>query len=180
MSRANLFKYLKYDKLTDKYCNDDCENCPVKEECKYISDHSYPWLLVIRDRILWLPYDICNIIANCMAKYKKTHYVCSVCGRIEAPYFENDEYYRASIIYEYGWWKAKSDTKTSLWICHHCMEHGFSPSSYNGLPLDYEHPREFTWDEWQDMIKTRNEKVMNNIKTKDPEYYMRHFHEEEV
>ena len=47
MSRAKLFKYLKYDRITDKYCNDEnssgnCAACPVKTECNYNLNHDVP------------------------------------------------------------------------------------------------------------------------------------------
>ena len=180
MSRANLFKYLKYEKITDKYCNEEnssgnCAACPVKNECNYNLNHDVPWLVEAYWFLKWMPYNIGNEIAKYCVKHKKTHYTCAVCGMIEAPYFYDEV---GSITHDYGWWKAKSGHGITLYACHHCMEHGYAPSSENGKPYDYEHPREHTWDEWQEIVANSNAKSLAIIKEKDPEYYKKWFGDE--
>ena len=167
MARASLFKYLSYDKLTDKYCNDEnasgnCIGCPVKKECRYIMEHDKPYLMAIKDFILHAPYIISEKIANYYASHKKTHYKCNICGLIETPYFYDD--YRESITYGYGWWKAISDHHQIRWVCHHCMEHNTDD----------------TCNEWKEHVRRHNTTVIDNIKNKDPDYHKKWFHEEEV
>lgn len=169
MSRASLFKYLKYDKLTDKYCNeenssDNCISCPVKEECHYLTAMDSPLLLEVKWFIESIPGKISWALATFYAKHKKTHYECSICGMIEAPYFGDNKYLRSSITHGYGWWKTKSSYGRSRWICHHCMEHSST----------------MTWDELQEFVQRCNKRTLENIKIKDPEYYRKWFDEEEV
>lgn len=161
MSRAKLFKYLKYDKLTNKYCNEEnasgnCVCCPVKIECDYNVNHDVPWLIEVYWFLKWLPYRISNAFSNYYVKHKKTHYECSICGQIEAPYFQDKVFLRESITGGYGWWKAKNGRSTR-WVCHSCMEHGFS------VPIDGE------------FVVRENEKMLAQIKEKDPEYYEKWF-----
>ena len=166
MSRASLFKYLKYDKLTEKYCNpsSDCTCCSVREECDYITHLDAPLLLEIKWFLESIPDKISWAIANYYARHKKTHYMCSICGMLEAPYFGDNKYLRTSITHGYGWWKEKSHLRHTRRVCHHCKEHHKS----------------MTWDELQKFVKRSNKRVLDNIKTKDPEYYKKWFHEEEV
>ena len=89
----------------------------------------------------------------------KAHYQCTVCGRIEAPYFVEEPY--ASLPYDYGWHQLKNSKR---WICHHCADHGFSLSTEP-------QPRGMTWDEWQGFVIEDNEIILDIIKAKDPEYY---------
>ena len=73
MSRAKLFKYLKYDRLTDKYCNEEnssgnCVGCPVKVECDYNVNHDVPWLIEAYWFLKWLPHSISNAFSNYYVK----------------------------------------------------------------------------------------------------------------
>lgn len=172
MSRAKLFKYLKYDRLTDKYCNEenssgDCAACPVKTECDYYVNHDAPWLLEAYWFLKSAPSRIAESVSNFMAKHKKTHYCCSVCGTLEAPYFHNHEALRTSITYEYGWWKAKSSWRQTRWVCHDCMEH-----KRYALNADY------TWEVDQKYIEQHNKNIKGLIQEKDPEYYEKWFGDE--
>lgn len=170
--RMSLFKYFKYEKLTDDICNNKCQRCPVEMECEYFYTHRPPLIVDIWFKIKYLPYDISHYVANYFAKRKKTHYRCAVCGRIEAPYFYDEEELRKSITHEYGWWKARSAHNTLWHVCHHCMEHGYVTSADNDI-------MGYTWDEWQDFVAKNNQEVMDKIKAKDPEYYERWFGDEE-
>lgn len=104
-------------------------------------------------------------IKNHYYRNKKTHYQCWICGKIEAPYFKEGELC-APITDGYGWHKIDKNR----WICHHCDAHGFSDSS-TIVPREQREP---TWDEWQEYVRTSNEKVLSLIKEKDPEYYEEH------
>lgn len=118
---------------------------------------------------VWFDNNITHVIKDYYYKNKKDHYQCCVCGKIIAPYFESSEEERYNVLTDdYGWHKLDNG-KYNRWICHHCADHGFSPSDAEGEP--YEVPREYTWDEWQDIIAPENKKVMDAIKEKDPEYY---------
>lgn len=167
MARASLFKYLSYDKLTDKHCNEEnssgnCAACPVREECAYIVDHDAPLFMEIKWFLESIPCTIRLMIANFFATHKKTHYTCSICGLIEAPYFGDNKYLRSSITHGYGWWKAKSSYRRARWVCHHCMEHSDCMER----------------NELQDFVVRSNKRMMDTIKNKDPNYYRKWFGEE--
>ena len=116
------------------------------------------WFITnIKDTISWK-------VANSIAAHKKTHYVCSICGLIEAPYFGDNKYLRTSITHGYGWWKAKSSYGRTRWICHHCMEHSDCMER----------------SELHDFVSRSNKRMMDTIKNKDPEYYKKWVNEEEV
>lgn len=90
----------------------------------------------------------------------KAHYECTVCGRIEAPYFVEEPY--ASLPYDYGWHQLKNSKR---WICHHCADHDFIPTKeWDGI-------HGWTWDAWQEYIHDHNKVILDIIKEKDPEYY---------
>ena len=118
----------------------------------------------------WFHNNIVEPTNRLYYKNKKAHYKCSVCGQIIAPYFYDPDYCldnnATSVVHDYGWHKFKDSNR---WVCHHCADHGFAPCSYNGTELSI--GRDRTWDEWQEYIKENNEKVLNAIKEKDPEYY---------
>lgn len=114
----------------------------------------------------WFENRIVYPIKNHYYRNKKTHYQCCVCGKIEAPYFKDDPYYRGPITDDYGWYRLDKK-KYNCWICHHCSCHGFSDTNTE-VPRE---KREPTWDEWQEYVGTSNEKVLSLIKEKDPEYY---------
>ena len=118
----------------------------------------------------WLANNINEPLSRLYYRKKKSHYECSVCGQIIAPYFYIPWYSfdknASSITCDYGWHKFKDSNR---WICHHCADHGFAPSSYNGTELSIGRGR--TWDEWQEYVKKENEQVLDAIKEKDPEYY---------
>ena len=128
----------------------------------------------------WITNNIEEPISRYYFKKKKSHYRCCVCGQIVAPYFET-HYHTAntycSLSHDYGWHKLKG--RYGGWVCHHCADHGFSPSSENGKPFDWEHPRECTWDEWQEYVKENNKQVLQAIKEKDLEYYKWWFEDEQ-
>lgn len=118
---------------------------------------------------VWLQNNIIYSFKNYYYKHKKAHYQCCVCGKIVAPYFEDSEEEQYNVLTDdYGWHKLDNG-KYNRWICHHCADHGFSSSDAEGEP--YEVPREYTWDEWQNIIEDNNKKVLNAIKEKDPKYY---------
>lgn len=117
---------------------------------------------------VWFENNIIYAIKNHYYKHKKAHYQCCVCGMIVAPYFETSEKQWSVLTDDYGWHKLDNG-KYNRWICHHCADHGFSPSDAEGNP--HEVPREYTWDEWKNIVEDNNEKVLNIIKEKDPEYY---------
>ena len=116
----------------------------------------------------WFENSVVEPLSRYYYSKKKAHYQCTVCGYIEAPYFTGEKY--ASMTKDFGWHKF-NEGKWSRWVCHHCADHGFSPSSENGKPIDWEHPREYTWDEWQTFVDENNHKILAAIKEKDPEYY---------
>lgn len=117
-------------------------------------------------KLAWkIDADICYPIRCHMARKKKTHYQCKVCGLIEAPYFQ-EEYGCGSITDDYGWNRI-GKKKHNLWICHHCCGHGFSDSNTK-VPREKRDP---TWDEWQEFVKMNNEKILSLIQKKDPDYY---------
>ena len=118
---------------------------------------------------VWFQNNIAYMIKNYYYKHKKTHYQCCVCGMIIAPYFETSKEKQYNVLTDdYGWHKLDNG-KYNRWICHHCADHGFSPSNAEGEP--HEVPREYTWDEWKNIIENNNKKILNIIKEKDPEYY---------
>ena len=165
--RANLFKYLRCKQIVDQECTperseNDCEVCPFAIECDYFVNHDLPWLVNFYYEIDFKIYDIKEKIANWMAKYKKAYYVCEVCGKIEAPYFDEKP---CSITYGYGWHQFKYSPR---WICHHCADHEFALESEKDIP---EEDRDFTWEEWQKFVKEENIKLLDSIKEKDPEFY---------
>lgn len=173
-----MFKYLKYDRLTNKYCNDEnssgnCAGCPVKTECDYYVNHEPPLLISAYWYLMSIPLRVTHAFDYYMAHHKKTHYECAVCGDIEAPYFQDQDFLRGPITSGYGWWKAKGSGKRTCWVCHQCMEHGYSSSGSD------EHWRRITWDEHQECVTKDNEKILAKIKEKDPEYYEKWFGDKE-
>lgn len=113
-------------------------------------------------KIFWkLSCDIHNKIVEPLARWhdshKKTHYECCVCGKLEAPYF--DDLFKGSMRWDYGWHKLDGGKR---WICHHCADHGYSPHSV------YEDSFEF-W--YENFVMPNRARVRELIKTKDPEYY---------
>ena len=159
----SLFKYIKYHRLIDKYCNDeneknDCANCPAKKECDCYYDMKEPALVKLYYHLYWLPHDTAEKISNYRAKLKKTHYRCDVCGLIEAPFFREQDVLRVSIDHEYGWYRAKRFGHT-IWVCHHCSAH----------------VRDYPFDEWLQFVKDKNKNTLEMIKRKDLEYYNEHF-----
>lgn len=117
---------------------------------------------------VWIRNNIIYKIKNYHYKHKKAHYQCCVCGMVIAPYFEASEEQYNVLTDDYGWHKLDNG-KYNRWICHHCADHGFSPSDAKGDP--HEVPREYTWDEWKNIVEYNNEKIFAIIKEKDPEYY---------
>lgn len=109
----------------------------------------------------WFENSIVEPLSRYYYSKKKSHYKCTVCGLIEAPYFTEEKY--ASLTKDMGWHKF-NEGKWSRWVCHHCADHGFvsaSESCNSG----------YTWDEWQKFVNEDNTKVLVAIKEKDPEYY---------
>lgn len=159
----SLLEYLKYRKLIDKYCNDEnekdnCVNCPCKKECDDYYDMKQPMLVRFYYNLRWLPYDIAEMVSSYRAKHKKTHYMCNICGLIEAPFFQENDVLRTSISYAYGWYKAKRFGHT-IWVCHHCSSH----------------IHDYPFDEWMQFVKEDNKNTLEMIKEKDLEYYNKHF-----
>ena len=111
----------------------------------------------------WLENRIITPIKRNDAVHKKTHYECCVCGIIKSPYFEDCSY---TIDTDYGWHKLDNG-KYNRWVCHHCADHGFSDSHTELSPGK----REYTWDEWQEIVKKHNRYMLKIIKKKDLEYY---------
>ena len=109
----------------------------------------------------WFENEVVEPISRHYYSKKKAHYTCAICGCIEAPYFTGAKY--ASMTKDYGWHKLDNG-KWHRWVCHHCADHGFVSSSEN-------HNSSFTWDEWRKLIKGSNERLLEIIKEKDPEYY---------
>lgn len=109
----------------------------------------------------WFENSIVEPLSRYYYSKKKSHYRCTICGLIEAPYFTGEKY--ASITHDMGWHKF-NEGKWSRWVCHHCADHGFisTSESRNGG---------YTWDEWQKFVNEDNTKVLAAIKEKDPEYY---------
>lgn len=165
--RANLFKYIKCKKIAEQECTperseNDCEKCPFTTECNYYTKNDLPWLVNLYYEIDFKTYEIKEKIADWIAKYKKEYYVCEVCGKVEAPYFDSNPH---SINYGYRWYKFKGSDR---WVCHHCADHEFALESEEGIP---EEDRDFTWEEWQKVVKEENIKLLDLIKEKDPEFY---------
>lgn len=165
--RANLFKYLKCKKIVDEECTperseNDCETCPFTEECNYFVKNDLPWLVNLYYEIDIKLYSIKEKMGHWLAKHKKAYYVCAVCGKIEAPYFNKEP---VSITDGYGWHKFKDSNR---WVCHHCADHGFALESEEYIP---EEDRDFTWEEWQKIVKEENKKILDLIKEKDSEFY---------
>lgn len=113
----------------------------------------------------WFENSIVEPLSRYYYSKKKSHYQCTVCGLIEAPFFTGEKY--ASITKDMGWHKF-NEGKWSRWVCHHCADHGFAPSSPD---ITNEYPSNWTWDEWQKFVKEDNAKVLTIIKEKDPKYY---------
>lgn len=156
--RANLFKYLRCKQIADRECTperseNDCGACPVVAECDYFAHNDLPWLINLWYEIDFKTYDFKEKIADWIAKHKKAYYVCEVCGKIEAPYFDNTPH---AINYGYGWHKFKGCNR---WVCHNCADHGYSSEYFP------------TWEEWQKIVKEDNKKLLDLIKEKDPEFY---------
>lgn len=109
----------------------------------------------------WFENSIVQPLSRYYYSKKRSHYQCTVCGRIKAPYFTGEKY--ASLTKDMGWHKF-NEGKWSRWVCHHCADHGFisASESCNGG---------YTWDEWQTFVSEDNSKVLATIKEKDPEYY---------
>lgn len=107
----------------------------------------------------WFENEIAIPCSRYYYRKKKAHYKCTVCGRIEAPYFAGKRW--SSITKDMGWHRFKDSNQ---WICHHCADHGFE-SSYE------EYPWTFTWDQWQEYIKVENDRILRRIKEKDYGYY---------
>jgi hypothetical protein len=84
---------------------------------------------------------------------------------LEAPYFYDE--FMGSMRYDYGWHKLDGGKR---WICHHCADHGFAPSSDKDIPIE-SGTRDYTWDEWQNIVTKKRIRVRELIKAKDPEYY---------
>lgn len=110
----------------------------------------------------WFENKVVAPISSHYYSKKKAHYTCAICGLIEAPYFIGATKY-ASMTKDYGWHKLDNG-KWHRWVCHHCADHGFVSASEN-------HNSGFTWDEWRKLIKGSNERLLEIIKEKDPEYY---------
>ena len=109
----------------------------------------------------WFENSIIEPLSRYYYSKKKTHYRCTVCGWIDAPYFTEEKY--ASITKDMGWHKLDNG-KWHRWVCHHCADHGFVSTFEN-------HKDGYTWDEWQKLVNENNVKVLAAIKEKDPEYY---------
>ena len=108
----------------------------------------------------WFENSIVQPLSRYYYSKKKSHYQCTVCGRIEAPYFTGEKY--ASLTKDMGWHKF-NEGKWSRWVCHHCADHRFISV--------FENNNGYTWDGWQRVVKENNTKVLATIKNKDPEYY---------
>ena len=94
-----------------------------------------------------------------------------ICGYIDAPYF--DEQNKLSLTYDMGWHRMAGSKR---YICHNCADHGFTDSS-DSRPIT---KRSYKWDEWQEIVKENNEKIISKIKKKDYEYYKDWLEEEKV
>ena len=123
---------------------------------------------------VWIRNNIIYKIKNHYYKHKKAHYQCCVCGMIIAPYFEILEEQHSVLTDDYGWHKL-DNSKYNRWICHHCADHGFSSSDTKGKPHEA-----LTWDEWKNIVKYHNEKILDIIKEKDHEYYRYWFEYEDL
>ena len=89
--------------------------------------------------------------------HKKTHYECCVCGRLEAPYFDDE--FKGSMRWDYGWHKLDGGKR---WICHRCADHGYSPYVFY----------EDSFEDWyNNRVIPNRVQVRELIKSKDPEYY---------
>lgn len=108
----------------------------------------------------WFENSVVEPFSRYYYSKKKSHYQCAICGRIEAPYFTGEHW--ASVTKDMGWYKFKDSKR---WVCHHCADHGFV------LSQDCDGYHGFSWDAWQELVKEDNEKILNIIKEKDPEYY---------
>lgn len=111
---------------------------------------------------------VCNIHNNIVEplsrwydSHKKTHYECCVCGRLEAPYFEDD--FKGSVRWDYGWHRLDGGRR---WICHHCADHGYAPHSVYEDSFEY-------W--YENFVVPNRKRVRELIKAKDPEYYDNHY-----
>lgn len=116
--------------------------------------------------IFWkISCDIHNKIVEPLARwhdsYKKTHYECCVCGKLEAPYF--DDLFKGSMRWDYGWHKLDGGKR---WICHHCADHGYSPCTSYGD----------TFEDWyENFVIPNRDRVRKLIKAKDSQYYDNHY-----
>ena len=95
----------------------------------------------------WFENEVLDPISRHYYSKKKAHYTCAICGLIESPYFTEDKY--ASMTRDFGW---------------HKLDNGF-------VSISEDHSCGLTWDEWKKLIKGSNEKLLDIIKEKDPEYY---------
>lgn len=128
-----LVKYLRYNKLTDNNCIDDCGKCSVKKECDYILNNR-PFSI---KALSLMSSALCDVHDFVLRKYESLYpriYICYNCGLISAPYLYNYS------IEDFGWKKINNPKR---WICHHCAYH----KSDNG----------FTKETWQDFVQTYNE-----------------------
>ena len=116
---------------------------------------------------VWFYNNIIYSFKNYYYKHKKTHYQCCVCGEIIAPYFKDPEEEQYSVLTDdYGWHKLDNG-KYNRWICHHCADHGFA---WSDDPAEFPN-REYKWEEWEEIVKESNERILNKIKEKDLDYY---------
>lgn len=108
-----------------------------------------------------LSCDIHNNIVEPLSRWhdshKKTHYECCVCGRLEAPYF--DDKFKGSMRWDYGWHKLNGGKR---WVCHKCADHGYAPYVCG----------ESSFEDWyENFVVPQRVRVRALIKSKDPEYY---------
>ena len=92
---------------------------------------------------------------------KKTHYECCVCGKLEAPYF--DDLFKGSMRWDYGWHKLDNGRR---WVCHHCADHSYSPHSAWGDSFE---------DWYENTVIPSRVRIRELIKAKDLEYYDNHY-----
>lgn len=125
---------------------------------------------------VWFYNNIIYSFKNYYYKHKKTHYQCCVCGEIVAPYFEDSKEEQYSVLTDdYGWHKLDNG-KYNRWICHHCADHGYAWSGDTNELSD----REYKWEEWEEIVKENNERILNKIKEKDLDYYNYWFNYEDL
>ena len=125
---------------------------------------------------VWFYNNIIYSFKNYYYKHKKTHYQCCVCGEIVAPYFEESEEEQYNVLTDdYGWHRLDNG-KYNRWICHHCADHGYAWSNDTSELPD----REYKWEEWEEIVKKNNERILNKIKEKDLDYYNYWFNYEDL